>query len=188
MQTENQKQWYLRNREKILQQRRAYQQANTEEIALYKKEHYKKNNELYKKRASANRKKRQSVDPQAFREKEAARIDEWRKRNRHIEAWRSVLRNCLTRIGKPKTDKTRKMLGYSATQLKLHIESLWLVGMSWENYGEWHIDHIEAVSTFPPGTPAAVINRLSNLQPMWATSRVIDGVFYEGNLNKGASK
>jgi len=29
------------------------------------------------------------------------------------------------------------------------------------------------------------VNDLSNLRPMWATTRIIDGILYEGNLNKG---
>ena len=33
-------------------------------------------------------------------------------------------------------------------------------------------------------TPS-IVNALSNLKPMWATSREINGIFYEGNLNKG---
>ena len=31
----------------------------------------------------------------------------------------------------------------------------------------------------------SIVNALSNLNPMWATNRVIDDIFYEGNLNKG---
>ena len=26
---------------------------------------------------------------------------------------------------------------------------------------------------------------LSNLNPMWSTTRIINGILYEGNLNKG---
>lgn len=33
-------------------------------------------------------------------------------------------------------------------------------------------------------TPASVVNKLSNLRPMWSTSRFIEDVFYLGNLNK----
>ena len=59
-----------------------------------------------------------------------------------------------------------------------HIERLWLPGMTWANYGLWHIDHIR---------PCASYNLLllshqracfhyTNLQPMWAGD----------NLRKGA--
>jgi len=53
-----------------------------------------------------------------------------------------------------------------------------------ENYGEWHIDHIYPVSKFDKDTPTNIVNALNNLQPLWASSRIIDGVLYEGNLNK----
>jgi hypothetical protein len=57
--------------------------------------------------------------------------------------------------------------------------------MTWDNYGEWHIDHIKPVSSFDKDTPQSIVNALSNLQPLWATTREINGVVYEGNLNKG---
>jgi len=57
--------------------------------------------------------------------------------------------------------------------------------MSWENHGEWHIDHIKPVSSFDKDTPMNIVNALSNLQPLWKTTREINGIIYEGNLNKG---
>lgn len=78
------------------------------------------------------------------------------------------------------------MLGYSSDEMRSHIESKWTPGMSWANYGEWHIDHIRPLSSFPVGEETQVINALSNLQPLWATTRTIEGVCYEGNLNKNS--
>ena len=40
------------------------------------------------------------------------------------------------------------MLGYSSNDLKIHMELLFSDGMSWENWGEWHIDHKIPVSKF----------------------------------------
>ena len=77
------------------------------------------------------------------------------------------------------------MLGFSATELKQHIESLFTEGMSWDNYGEWHIDHIKRVSEFDKNSSPSIVNALSNLRPLWATTREINGVVYEGNLNRG---
>lgn len=68
--------------------------------------------------------------------------------------------------------------------LKSSYEQLFTEGMSWENYGEWHIDHIKPVASFNKDTPMNIVNALSNLQPLWATTREINGVIYEGNLNK----
>jgi hypothetical protein len=68
--------------------------------------------------------------------------------------------------------------------LKEYIANLFTIGMSWNNYGEWHIDHIKPVISFKKETPIKIICALSNLRPMWATTRIIDGILYEGNLNK----
>ena len=67
-----------------------------------------------------------------------------------------------------KKDRTIVELGYSANDLKTHIESLFIEGMSWENWGEWHIDHIKPVSKFEKNDLPSVVNSLSNLQPLWA--------------------
>ena len=56
----------------------------------------------------------------------------------------------------------------SAEDLKNHMISLFKEGMSWENWGEWHVDHIFPVSKFDPNTLMSVVNALDNLQPLWA--------------------
>jgi len=106
------------------------------------------------------------------------------KKNPHIRACRSLLNNSLRRLGQQKEGHTVDLLGYSMLDLKDHIESLFTDGMSWDNYGEWHIDHIKEVSTFDKDVPPNVVNALSNLRPLWATTRVINGIVYEGNLGR----
>ena len=91
-----------------------------------------------------------------------------KKRKPYVLAWRSLLNNTIKRINTRKEDETVKLLGYSAIQLKEHIEKLFLDGMNWDNYGEWHIDHIKMVSRFDPDTPISIINSLDNLRPLWA--------------------
>lgn len=98
--------------------------------------------------------------------------------------WRSILTNSLKRLGKSKEGHTIDLLGYSALELKLHITSLFTDGMSWDNYGEWHIDHIVGVVNFDTNAKPTIVNSLSNLRPLWATTREINGVIYEGNLNR----
>lgn len=98
--------------------------------------------------------------------------------------WRSVLTNSLKRLGNKKEGHTIDLLGYSALDLKFHIESLFTDGMTWENYGEWHIDHIKGVCQYADDTPLYIVNSLSNLRPLWATTREINGIIYEGNLNR----
>ena len=64
------------------------------------------------------------------------------------------------------------MLDYSVDDLKLHLESLFQPGMSWDNYGEWHIDHIVPDSWFEYNSYQDSSFKecwaLANLQPLWA--------------------
>jgi hypothetical protein len=44
--------------------------------------------------------------------------------------------------------------------------------MSWENWDEWHIDHIIPISKFEKETDPKIVNSLSNLQPLWASDNI----------------
>ena len=59
-------------------------------------------------------------------------------------------------------------MGYSAEDLKNHMESLFLDGMNWDNWGLWEIDHIRPISSYDKDTDPKIVNELSNLQPLWA--------------------
>ena len=90
------------------------------------------------------------------------------------EAMRRMLRRTLLF----KTDRTSALLGYTALELKQHLETLFIDNMSWENYGvptdgiyepkkTWSIDHVKPIDAFPKNTHPSIINALNNLQPMW---------------------
>ena len=74
--------------------------------------------------------------------------------------------------GKAKSGKTFELLGYTPEDLRRHIEKQFCKGMSWGNYGEWHIDHIVPLSSFEisswddPELKAAW--DLTNLRPIWS--------------------
>lgn len=84
-----------------------------------------------------------------------------------------------------------RMVGYTSNALMKHLEKLFTDGMSWDNYGKegWHIDHIIPKSSFHiTSYDCAEFKEcwsLDNLRPMWATTRIINGIEYLGNLNKG---
>ncbi len=94
------------------------------------------------------------------------------KEHKHKRIWKDLLRNSLKRLGREKQSHTIDELGYSALELKEHLENLFAEGMSWKNYGEWHIDHIKPLSKFDKETPSNVVNSLSNLQPLWANDNL----------------
>jgi len=99
----------------------------------------------------------------------------YNKKHPWKKAIRTVLRNTLKRIGTKKENYTEEISGYSAIDLKIHLESLFVDEMCWDNYGDWHIDHIIPVSYFDENTPVSVINALSNLQPLWKLDNLSKG-------------
>ncbi len=70
----------------------------------------------------------------------------------------------------------QRMVLYSFDDLKKHLESKFKPGMSWTNYGQWHIDHIIPISAFNYQVyDDADFKRcweLKNLQPLWALENI----------------
>ena len=79
-----------------------------------------------------------------------------------------------------KAYKSINLLGCDIPQVKAHIESLWLPGMTWDNWSRtgWHIDHIRPCASFDLTDPEQQRQcfHYTNLQPLWAAD----------NLRKGA--
>jgi hypothetical protein len=65
--------------------------------------------------------------------------------------------------------KHGSVFGCSVGQLVQHIESKFTDGMSWDNYGQWHVDHVVPCRAFigKDNWVAEAFN-YNNLQPLWA--------------------
>lgn len=76
-----------------------------------------------------------------------------------------------------KSAKTFELLGCSVEEVKRHLESQFKDGMSWDNHGEWHIDHIVPCASFDLTDPEQQRQcfHYSNLQPLWATENIQKG-------------
>ena len=60
--------------------------------------------------------------------------------------------------------------------LKLHLQSLFKDGMTWDNYGEWHVDHILPLIAFSSTEEdLRKVWHYSNLQPLWAIDNLKKG-------------
>ena len=70
-----------------------------------------------------------------------------------------------------KSGSITKILLYSIEELKHRLESKFKPGMSWENYGQWEIDHIVPDSWFTYTSAEDPEFQkswdLNNLQPLW---------------------
>lgn len=63
-----------------------------------------------------------------------------------------------------------KYFGCSTAELKYYIEKKFKEGMSWENRGKWHIDHIRPLCSFNLSDENEFLKACyyTNLQPLWA--------------------
>lgn len=155
---------------------------------IWRKNNIKELREIEKKRSATYRKNNPEKVKEGYnnwRQNNPDYEKEKHRKNPHIKAWRNIIHNSLSRFGKSKEGHTIDLLGYSALDLRNYIISLFTDGMSWDNYGEWHIDHIRRVNEFNKDTHPSIVNALTNLRPLWATTREINGIVYEGNLNRG---
>lgn len=156
-----------------------YRMINRERFAEYLSE-WRRNNPdrcaAYKaKWKSANKEQMRLYFTRYFREKYSAD-----HAFRCIQNVRSRYQIALRRAKLGKNGPLQPSLGYSGYELMAHLERQFDRGMSWDNRGDWHIDHIIPISQYLAEgvTDPAVINRLSNLRPVWAKE----------NLRKGAKQ
>ena len=74
--------------------------------------------------------------------------------------------------GYTKRARSFKIIGCSFDYLKNHIESLMTKGMTWDNYGEWHIDHNIPLAAATTEEEILRLNHYTNLKPMWAGDNI----------------
>jgi len=169
--------YYAKNIEKE-RKRSAEKYINNPNCRKYQKEYYAKNPEKVKQRnlkwRNNNPEKNKQVQSN-YRSSNLNRINEYHKKRRSSDPLYHLIcnmRSTCCRVVKQlclgkKPASTFKWMGCSPEELKTHFENLFLEGMSWENYGKWHIDHIRPISSFKK-EEWKQINHYTNLQPLWA--------------------
>jgi len=135
----------LKNADKVRKRNAEYRRKNAEKIRKRDAEYNRKNPEKLRKRNAKYRKKPEVKIVQ-------------------------VQRNRLKRIVKSTSVRRREMTGCTPLQLRQHIESQFVKGMTWDNHGRWHIDHIMPCSAFDLTKPEQVkiCFNWQNLRPIWA--------------------
>lgn len=92
---------------------------------------------------------------------------------------RTALYTCLKEANIAKYRSTFVLLGYTIEELMVHLEALFTVGMTWDNYGEWHVDHKIPMNSFQFESTDDIgfkeCWKLSNLQPLWGPDNLSKG-------------
>jgi hypothetical protein len=142
---------YHKNKEKRLKYNKEYKELNPDKVEKERKQtkEWIKNNPGYMNQWMKNK-----------REKDTSF-----KLNHYLSS-----RLHLALKGKKQSNTLVSYLGCSLLYLKQHIENKFSEGMSWDNYGTWHIDHIKPVSSFNLNDEEQIKECwcYKNLQPLWA--------------------
>ena len=94
--------------------------------------------------------------------------------HRAIQSLRAQMRIAIKRQLAKKTDRTMSLIGCTSDVFFAHLEAQFAEGMSWDNHGEWHIDHIRPCASFDLLDPEQQRQcfHYTNLQPLWAADNL----------------
>jgi len=154
--------YYIENKDKIKEYSRDYYLENKEVILSNGSNYYSLNRERIINRVSQY----YQDNKEYINEYHKMYKREQYRKYPYIFAHRNILKRHLIYVNDSKLDKTSVLLGYSSNELKEYIESLFREGMSWDNYGKWHIYHKKPLSKFDKSEKSNIVNALSNLQPL----------------------
>ena len=177
------KEYYQANKERIKEQIKEYYQANKERKKEYNKEHYHANKEqikeCHKKYYQDNKEK---INKKTLEYQKVKRLkDPLYKMKGNLRTRTSI---AFRNKGYNKNSKTQEMLGVNWEVCKANIERQFTKGMSWENQGDWHIDHIIPLSSANTEQELKKLCHYSNLQPLWAVDNLMKSAKINGQQNR----
>lgn len=173
--------------------RRKYREDNSEYIANRHKDYVKKNKEklekCWKEYHAKNRDRCNARTRDWYANNKEYAVIEAIKRNKKYlknnidrklaERLRCRIRNAIKNDSGEKAFSSKELLGCSISVVRKHLENLFLEGMSWENHGEWHIDHIMPCFSFnlKDAEEQKKCFNYKNLQPLWAADNLAKNKF-----------
>lgn len=133
-------------------------------MAYVSKDEYKKNkiNNYYKNRYAQTQYAKKTKDKRLVDAK--------------IDVIHRIYKNIQTRIyksfklyGIPFTMTYSELIGCDHETLEKHLQERFTDGMSYDNYGEWEVDHIFPISKFDFTKIEQIFScfKYTNLQPLW---------------------
>ncbi len=137
---------------------------------------YLKNPERLKKNAKARYEKLKGTEaingPARERQRLRSKTNPKYKLSRLL---RNRLYYALQKKSWKKNTKFSEYIGCDLQQLKSHIEKQFTLGMSWENQGEWHLDHIIPLESAKNEIELYELCHYTNIQPLWGFDNLSKG-------------
>jgi hypothetical protein len=149
--------WYTKNRETRLKKRKQWREENKDKLKKYREENKHIQREFYKRHK----------DNPLFKLKSSVRCR---------------IRIAIKKQRLNKNTSTSKMLGCTWKELKTHLENQFTEGMTWDNYGKWHVDHIKPLALAKTEEEMIKLNHYTNLQPLWAKDNLSKGSKYDETI------
>ena len=199
------KKWYEENKDKHKATTKAYREKHKEKLLQIAKEFAINNPEKVKKYKAEWKKRNPDVVRRHAREAYYRNLQKIKDRKKEYLLNNKDKTNAYTRKrrtnpsirlnnnignqirgllrGKKKGSKWTDIVGYNIDDLMSRLQELFEDGMTFENYGEWHIDHIRPIASFDfsvaPLETAKECWALSNLQPLWAIENIKKGAKWQ---------
>jgi len=146
------KKYRNKNKVEVAKNKKQWYESNKDKVLSYTKEWYQNNKEHV-----------------------IRRVVKYRSKILKTDIVFKLQKNVRHRLGKLLKQQSSSIavafLGCSLEELKIHLESKFEPGMTWDNYGPkgWHIDHKDPLSSFDLTNPEQLKKacHYTNLQPLW---------------------
>ena len=152
---EKSKIYYLKNKNEILEYQKQYRIENIDKIKKRQKKY-----RLINKEISNKRERDRKINNPLYK---------------LIHDIRNLIGISIKNKGYTKKSKTYNILGCTFEEFKFHLESQFTEGMTWDNRGKWHLDHIYPVSRAIDEEHLIRLNHYTNFQPLWAEDNIKKG-------------
>jgi len=181
------KEWREKNSEKNKQTIKKWKEANPDKIREYKRKRKptEKEKEDKKRWNEKNAEKLKDYQKQ-YKKKNQKRLSELEQKRKQSDPVYRIICNIRSRvsdfcksISQNRNLSATKSIGLNREDFKKYMESKFQEGMTWENYGQWHVDHIKPLSLATTEIEVMELNHYTNLQPLWAVENLKKSNKYE---------
>lgn len=138
-----------------LKSRRLYRERNLEKERLYSRT-YMENFRI--------------TNPEKLKEQKYTSERKRKQERPELRARCNLRRRLAAIVNQTRLHTTLQLVGCTLMELRKHLERQFTKGMTWENYGKWHIDHIKPCAKFDltKADQQQACFHYTNLQPLWA--------------------